>query len=154
MITIRYPQLPAEQALVHQLFTEYAQGLEIDLAFQDFDTELASLPGKYAPPTGRLLLAFKQSAAVGCVALRSLAPEVGEIKRLYVQPQARGVHVGRQLVERICQEARYVGYQRLYLDTLPNMQAAFRLYLQVGFKPIKPYVFNPVPGALFLGLNL
>lgn len=153
MIEIRAAAIPAEIPIVRELFREYADGLGIDLCFQDFEAELASLPGKYAPPRGRLLLAFDDGAAVGCVALRPIELETCEMKRLYVRPDVRGQHVGRLLAERICDEARAAAYRRICLDTLPAMTSALALYASLGFQPIEPYVFNPIEGALFLGLD-
>ena len=153
MIEIRAAAIPAEIPIVRELFREYADGLGIDLCFQDFEAELASLPGKYAPPWGRLLLAFDDGAAVGCVALRPIDLETCEMKRLYVRPDVRGQHVGRLLAERICDEARAAGYRRICLDTLSAMTSALALYASLGFKAIDPYVFNPIEGAIFLGLD-
>jgi ribosomal protein S18 acetylase RimI-like enzyme len=154
MIEIRPAELPADVPVVRQLFREYADGLGIDLCFQDFEAELASLPGKYVPPQGRVLLAWDGGRAVGCVALRPIHGETCEMKRLYVQPGARAQQLGRRLAQRICREAREAGYRRICLDTLPTMSAAIRLYSTLGFQPIAPYVFNPVAGVLFLGLDL
>lgn len=154
MIEIRPADVPRDLPVVRNLFREYADGLGIDLGFQDFETELATLPGKYAPPQGRLLLAWSGAHAVGCVALRPLAGDACEMKRLYVRPAVRGQDLGRRLAERICREARDAGYRRLCLDTLPSMSAATRLYSTLGFRPIEPYVFNPIEGAMFLGLEL
>lgn len=154
MIEIRPADLAADLPVVRRLFREYADGLGIDLCFQDFKTELATLPGKYAPPAGRLMLAWIGGEAVGCVALRPIDEGVCEMKRLYVRPAARGKQLGRQLAQRICDEAREAGYRRICLDTLPSMSAAVRLYSELGFKPAAPYVFNPIEGAIFLGLEL
>ncbi|WPB73211.1 GNAT family N-acetyltransferase [Archangium violaceum] len=154
MVTIEPAQFPSELPLVLTLFREYAESLGIDLGFQDFESELASLPGKYEPPRGRLLLARRGSQVLGCVALRPLDVETCEMKRLYVRPAARGEQLGRRLVERICDEAGAAGYRRIYLDTLPTMAAAIGLYTSMGFHPIEPYVFNPLPGAMFLGRDL
>jgi len=154
MISIRPATIPMDLPLVRGLFREYAEGLGIDLCFQDFETELARLPGKYAPPQGRLLIAWRDADAVGCVALRPISADGCEMKRLYVRPAARGEQLGRRLAERICDEARAAGYRRICLDTLPRMTAAIRLYGSLGFEPIEPYVFNPVPGAIFLGRDL
>ena len=153
-IEIRNAELPRELAAVRKLFREYADSLSTDLCFQNFEAELAGLPGKYCPPKGRLLLACKDAEAVGCVALRPLEENACEMKRLYVQPHVRGEKLGRRLVDRICQEARNAGYSRICLDTLPDMAKAIRLYLDVGFQPIDPYVFNPISGAIFLALDL
>jgi GNAT superfamily N-acetyltransferase len=147
--------LPRDLAAVQSLFREYAEGLGFDLGFQDFEAELAALPGKYAAPAGRLLLAWCGHEAVGCVALRPLKEEGAcEMKRLYVRPCARGGQLGRRLAERICQEAREAGYSRICLDTVPAMTAAVKLYTALGFEPTDPYVFNPFPDALFLARTL
>ncbi len=154
MIEVRPAAFPAELAVVRSLFREYARGLGIDLGFQDFEGEIETLPGKYAPPAGRLLLAWDGARPVGCIALRPIDAATCEMKRLYVQPAARGRQLGRRLAERICQEAREAGYRRMCLDTLATMASAIRLYTALGFEPTEPYVFNPVEGALFLALNL
>ena len=154
MIEIRAAALPHDLPVVRRLFREYADGLGIDLAFQDFEAELAALPGRYAPPAGRILLAWLGDAAVGCVALRRVSDDTCEMKRLYVQPEVRGERLGRRLAERICEEARAAGYARICLDTIPSMAAAVGLYTSLGFSPTAPYVFNPVPDALFLAREL
>jgi len=154
MSEIRPAETDRDLSAVRHLFREYAQGLGVDLCFQGFEAELATLPGKYAPPRGRLMLAWSDDKAVGCAALRPLEGEACEMKRLYVQPAARGQQLGRRLAERICEEARKAGYRRICLDTLPSMSAALRLYSALGFRPIEPYVFNPIEGAIFLGLEL
>jgi len=136
------------------LFREYALGIGIDLAFQGFEEELAALPGKYQSPSGRLLLACKGPDVYGCVALRPLTHGACEMKRLYVRQAARGDALGRALAERICAEARGAGYSRICLDTLSSMTAALRLYASLGFRDIEPYVFNPIPDARFLALEL
>ena len=153
-IDIRPAEPPGDLPTVRALFLEYAEGLGFDLCFQGFEAELATLPGKYAPPAGRLLLAWLGDEAVGCVALRPLPDGACEMKRLYVRPAARGLQVGRRLAERICDEARAAGYRRILLDTLPAMTEAVRLYKALGFRPVEPYVFNPIEGALFLGREL
>jgi ribosomal protein S18 acetylase RimI-like enzyme len=154
MTDIRPAELPQDLDDVRTLFGEYVDSLGVDLAFQDFQTELAGLPGKYRPPGGRLLLAWNGARAVGCIALRPLDTQTCEMKRLYVRPEARGRELGRRLVERICQEARDAGYARICLDTLPTMASAQSLYESLGFVLVAPYVFNPIPGTKFLALDL
>jgi ribosomal protein S18 acetylase RimI-like enzyme len=154
MTDIRLAEFPRDLAEVRSLFREYADGLGIDLGFQDFEAEMAELPGKYAEPEGRLFLAWSGTAAIGCVALRPLAGDSCEMKRLYVRPQARGEQLGRRLVQHICKEALEAGYSRIYLDTLPTMEAAQQLYQSLGFRPTDPYVFNPIPGTRYLTLDL
>ena len=154
MTDIRPAEMPRDLEVVRGLFEEYVGRLGIDLAFQDFEGELAELPGKYQPPAGRLLLAWNGARAVGSIALRSLDGRTCEMKRLYVRPEARGEQLGRRLVERICREAREAGYARICLDTLPTMVSARSLYESLGFVPTEPYVFNPIPGTQFLALDL
>jgi len=154
MIEIRPVERPGELLVARQLFLDYAAALGVDLCFQNFEAELASLPGNYAPPLGRLMLAWWSSEPAGCVALRPIDGEICEMKRLYVKPPFRGRHLGRYLAERICSEARDAGYMNICLDTLPNMSSAIHLYATLGFKPIDPYVYNPIEGAMFLGLSL
>lgn len=154
MIDIRPAELPRELAEVRGLFREYVTGLGVDLEFQDFEAEIAGLPGKYAAPRGRLLLAWSGTDAVGCVALRPIDETTCEMKRLFVRPQARGEQLGRRLAQRICEEARAAGYSQIYLDTLPTMASAQKLYQSLGFKPIQPYVFNPIAETKFLALDL
>jgi putative acetyltransferase len=140
---------------VRELFREYAAGLSFDLCFQDFEAELAGLPGKYAPPGGCLLLAVCDGQPGGCVALRRLEDGVAEMKRLYVRPTARGKGLGRRLTLAVLDEARRLGYRSLRLDTVPAvMGEATALYQALGFRPVPPYCHNPVPGAVFLGLDL
>ena len=145
---------PETLALVRRLFVEYAASLEVDLAFQGFDEELAGLPGAYARPGGGLLLAFDGEEPAGCVAFRPLEPGISEMKRLYVRPGARGAGWGRRLAERVVSEARAEGYERMRLDTLPSMHAALGLYLGMGFREIPSYRHNPVEGTRFLELDL
>jgi putative acetyltransferase len=141
-------------ALIRRLFGEYANSLEVDLAFQGFAEELAGLPGDYARPAGGLLLGFDGDEPAGCVAFRPLEPGVCEMKRLYVRPPARGAGWGRRLVERVVGEATAAGYERMRLDTLPSMRAALGLYTGLGFREIPAYRHNPVAGTRFLEREL
>ena len=141
-------------AQARSLLEEYASSLGVSLDFQDFDTELAALPGEYDPPQGRLLVARVQGQVAGCVALRRLADGVCEMKRLYVRPHFRGARIGRVLAERVMEEARRIGYARMRLDTLPSMDRARAMYASLGFREIAPYRFNPIAGTAFMELVL
>ncbi|MGA9979065.1 MAG: GNAT family N-acetyltransferase [Candidatus Sulfotelmatobacter sp.] len=146
---------PAQIAQARELFLEYAQSLGFSLCFQNFDHELAKLPGDYAPPEGRLLLAGCKGELAGCVALHKLDQAICEMKRLYLRPQFRGKGLGRILAERIIAEARQIGYERMRLDTVePVMKDAVAMYRRLGFKEIAPYRPNPNPGVLYLELQL
>jgi putative acetyltransferase len=137
------------------LFEEYASGLGISLCFQNFDQELVNLPGDYAPPHGRLLLAIEDDQLAGCIAMRKLEPGVCEMKRLFLRPAYRGQGLGRILVDAIIDEALKIGYTHMRLDTLPGrMDKAIALYQSIGFVEIGPYRDNPVDGAKFMELDL
>ncbi len=138
------------------LFEAYAASLDVDLGFQGFAAELASLPGAYAPPTGELLLAYAAAGCpIGCVALRSL-PEPGccEMKRLFVGPEGRGTGIGLALVTAVIEVAAGLGYRQMRLDTLPTMAKAQALYRRLGFVEVAPYYDTPVPGTVFLARRL
>jgi ribosomal protein S18 acetylase RimI-like enzyme len=138
-----------------QLFEEYAASLGFSLCFQNFDQELASLPGKYSAPSGCLLLAYSNEQLAGCIALRQLDTETCEMKRLFVRPDFRGARLGKVLVEAIIAEARAIGYKRMCLDTVPGkMDRAIGLYEAIGFRDVEPYYDNPVEGARFMELHL
>jgi len=159
---IRGPELQTSQAespnqiaVVRELFLEYAQSLGFSLCFQNFDQELANLPGDYAPPEGCLLLAMQDGQPAGCVALHKLDGEYCEMKRLYVRPQFRGHGLGLMLAERVIADARQIGYKYLRLDTVePVMRAAVAMYRRLGFREIAPYRPNPIEGALYMELQL
>jgi ribosomal protein S18 acetylase RimI-like enzyme len=159
-VTIVHAASDAEIQIARRLFREYEKSLGVDLCFQGFEQELASLPGSYAPPRGRLLLAIDDSGgdgghgargrAVGCVALRPLGDDVCEMKRLYLRAAVRGRGVGRLLAERIMEEGRAIGYRAMRLDTLPMMTDAIAMYRRLGFREIDPYYPNPVAGTLYM----
>lgn len=151
-----------EVALARALFGEYAAWLNEDLCFQGFAEELATLPGSYAPPRGRLLLASVGEDVIGCIALRPLSDAmhdddstlVGEVKRLYVKSSVRGRGVARDLANQLIDDARAIGYRTLKLDTLERMHAALTLYESLGFTRCKPYYHNPLGSPVYLSLDL
>jgi putative acetyltransferase len=154
-LTFAQAETAPQIAQVRELFLEYAQSLGFSLCFQNFDQELAELPGDYAPPAGRLLLAEYDAQLAGCVALHKLDSAICEMKRLYLRPQFRGKGLGRLLAERIIAEARQIGYQRMRLDSVePVMKDAVAMYRRFGFEEIAPYRPNPNPGVLYLELQL
>jgi putative acetyltransferase len=141
-----------------EILREYARSLDVDLCFQNFEAELAALPGEYAAPAGRLLLAHVDGALAGCGGLRAL-PDVDyanacEMKRLYVRPAFRRFGLGRLLAEALLDEARRAGYSVMLLDTLNEMESARELYARLGFEEVAPYYFNPIPGAHYLKVDL
>ena len=162
MISIFHAETPEHIALARELMTEYATALEFNLCFQNFEREMAELPGKYATPLGRLLLAFQDDRPAGVIALRPLAGNGAaenikscEMKRLFVRPAFRGLGLGRVLAERLVQEARNCGYDCMRLDTVRgSMDRAIELYRELGFREIPAYCDNPMPGVLYLELTL
>jgi ribosomal protein S18 acetylase RimI-like enzyme len=144
----------SQLADIRALFLEYAASLEISLCFQNFEQELATLPGSYAPPSGRLLLAQETNQAAGCVGVRALGDGVCEMKRLYVRPAWRGKGLGRILAKAIIASASEIGYTSMRLDTLASMQPAISLYHSLGFRQIAPYYANPSEKAVFMELTL
>jgi len=154
-LTIVNAESPAQIAQVRELFLEYANSLGFSLCFQGFDKELAALPGDYALPDGRLLLAEFEGQLAGCGALHRLDAGNCEIKRLYVRPQFRGHGIGRLLTERLIAEARAIGYRAMRLDTIADkMREAVALYRRLGFREIAPYRENPIPTTLYMELTL
>jgi putative acetyltransferase len=144
----------AQIAQARELFLEYAHSLGFSLCFQNFDQELAGLPGDYAPPRGRLLLAEYDGKLAGCGAVHPFAPDVCEMKRLYVRPEFRRLQTGKALAELLIAEARAIGYKSMRLDTVaPVMSTAVALYRQLGFQEIAPYRTNPIEGALYMELK-
>lgn len=138
-----------------ELFREYSTWLKVDLCFQNFERELAELPGDYSLPLGRLWLAYEDERLAGCIAMRSLGEGISEMKRLYVRPEFRGRGFGRAMAERLIEEARALGYSKMRLDTLPGrMDQAIAMYLSLGFQEIDRYYNNPYESAMFMELNL
>jgi GNAT superfamily N-acetyltransferase len=157
-ITLVEPDTPALLDATREVFTEYANSTGVDLCFQNFDAELAGLPGSYAPPSGVLLLAYVDGQLAGCGALHALADvdyaNACEMKRLYVRRSFRGFGLGRLLAQTLMQRAAATGYSVLLLDTLDDMEAARDLYESLGFVEIPPYYYNPIPGAHYLKAEL
>jgi putative acetyltransferase len=154
-VTIIQASSPEQIAQSRELFLEYAASLDFSLCFQNFDAELAALPGDYAPPSGRLLLAEWENQLAGCGALHKLEADICEMKRLYLRPQFRGKSIGRAIAERLVAEARAIGYARMRLDTVgPVMKDAVAMYRKLGFQEISAYRENPMPGTLYMELAL
>ena len=153
-ITLLSPDTPALMAQAREVLREYANSLDVDLCFQNFEAELASLPGEYAAPAGQLLLAQVDGELAGCGGLRALHgtdyANACEMKRLYVRPAFRRFGLGRLLAQTLLDEARRAGYSVMLLDTLDDMEAARGMYASLGFEEIPPYYFNPIPGAHYL----
>jgi putative acetyltransferase len=145
---------PDDHAIVEELFREYVASLAEDISFQDVDDELASLPGKYARPGGVVLIARDGNEAAGAIAYRMAEPGVCEMKRLYLRPAFRGRGLGRELANELIEHARSQGYRTMLLDTLASMSSARALYRDLGFAPVAPYYDNPLPGVMYMGLEL
>lgn len=154
MTEIQTATVPEEIPDIKELFQEYADSLSFALDFQDFREELTTLPGKYAPPSGSILVAKENGETVGCVAVRPLGGEVCEMKRLYVRPSHRGKRVGWELALAIIEEAKRLGYKAMRLDTVLEMKEASALYRALGFQRIDAYCYNPLPGAMYFELKL
>lgn len=158
MIKLATPRKTEELDALRGILRDYASGLGVDLCFQDFDSELATLPGLYAQPRGALLTAFVNDSLAGCCAMRPLDnvdyPNACEMKRLFVRPQFRKLGIGRLLVEAILDAARQAGYGSVLLDTLSDMETARALYHELGFDEIPPYYHNPIPGSHYLKARL
>ncbi|WP_338797134.1 GNAT family N-acetyltransferase [Acidovorax sp. DW039] len=157
-VTLVTPSSPHELEAVREIFREYAESLGVDLCFQNFEDELAQLPGEYAPPRGQLILAMVDGAVAGCCALRPLDgtdyPNASEMKRLFVRKAFRGFGLGRELAEAILDAARQAGYGCVLLDTLDDMESARALYTDLGFEEIPPYYHNPIAGAHYLKVDI
>lgn len=154
MVAILRARFPSDVHEVASIFREYVASPTVSLDFQDYEREFADLPGKYAEPQGRVLLAWQQGAVVGCAALRRVNGSTCELKRVYVRPGVRGSNIGRQLVEHMIREAQGERYAIMCLDVLPEFVAAQHLYESLGFKPAEAVSHNPVPGTKFLALSL
>ena len=153
---LEFAQAKSKNEIEHirKLFLEYAQSLDFNLCFQDFEEELKELPGEYAQPEGSLILAVYESNVAGCVALRKLSEGICEMKRLYVRPAYRGKGLGKKLAVKIIEEGRKIGYKKMRLDTIPSMVEAIALYRFLGFKEIEPYRYNPIEGAIYMEMEL
>ena len=154
MIRIAQAKFPDDEPAVRELFLEYAASLPFNLRFQNWEHELAHLAEEYGPPSGCLILAFEAKTPTACIALRRFEDGICEMKRLYVRPAFRGLGLGRRLAQAILDEARKLQYQRMVLDTVPQMIEAITLYRSLGFREIPPYRLNPIPGALYFEITL
>src|SRR3954465_2075527 len=153
-IRITEARWPDDRAIVEKLFREYVASLAEDISFQNVDDELSGLPGKYARPGGVVLIARDGAEAAGAVAYRMVEPGVCEMKRLYVRPAFRGSGLGRELANELIEDARARGYRTMLLDTLASMTSARALYRDLGFVPVAPYYDNPLPGVMYMALEL
>ena len=153
---IEFKQITGQDMIeeVKQLFLEYAQSLKVNLDFQDFETELMALPGKYGPPDGVLIIALDDGTAVGCAGLRKINEGTCEMKRLYIRDDYKGLGIGKRLSTMIIEEASRLNYHDIRLDTLASLKKALDLYISLGFYDIEPYTYNPIEGARFMELRL
>lgn len=149
-ITFSKASTPAEFEKGKQLFLQYIQSLNFALTFQDVDRELAEISTEYNAPTGALLLAFDNDKAIACAGVRKIDSTIAELKRMYVDPNYRGLQLGQQILQQALDEAKRLGYERIRLDTVPHMQAAINIYKSAGFYEIEPYRFNPIEGAIYM----
>lgn len=154
MLKIIQAITPQQIDTARSLFREYQQFLNVDLCFQGFEDELASLPGKYAAPDGAILLAEFDGKIAGCVAVRSIKDEICEMKRLYVKDEFRGLAIGKKLAQEIIKTAKELNYKKMQLDTLERLQAAMGIYQQLGFQKISPYYANPLDEVVYWELDL
>jgi putative acetyltransferase len=154
MIDICFARFPEDSEGLTAIWREYVGVPNADLAFQDFESEFASLPGKYAQPEGCVLLAWLNTTIVGCIAMRQVNQHICEMKRLYVRSDAQGQGLGRKLIAHLIDESRKIGYSEMRLDVLPEFKAARHLYAAFGFLPAAPVSHNPISGTAFLGLKL
>lgn len=154
MINIIHVETKDQVSIIRELFIEYATSLGFSLCFQNFDKELAELPGDYSLPLGRLILALDENKPIGCIALRKLDEGICEMKRLYVKPSTRGKGLGKLLVKAVIDEAIKIGYKKMRLDTVPQMKEAIDLYRSIGFYEIESYRENPIEGAFYMEMKL
>jgi ribosomal protein S18 acetylase RimI-like enzyme len=153
-ITFRKASTPTDFEKGKQLFLQYIQSLDFALTFQDVDRELAEISVEYNAPTGALLLAFENDKAIACAGVRKIDNATAELKRMFVDPNYRGLQLGQQILQQALNEAKQLGYKFIRLDTVPHMQAAIKLYKDAGFYEIEPYRFNPIPGAIYMEKQL
>lgn len=153
-ITFKKAFTPAEFEQGKQLFIQYIQSLNFALTFQDVDRELAEIAIEYNTPAGALLLAFDNDKAIACAGVRKIDDTIAELKRMFVDPNYRGLQLGRQILQQAIDEAKLLGYKRIRLDTVPHMQAAINIYKAAGFYEIEPYRFNPIAGAIYMEKQL
>jgi putative acetyltransferase len=154
MIKYKFSKSDKDFADAKDLFVEYANSLNFELCFQNFEEEISNLPAQYSEPTGCIILCYENDKSIGCVGLRKFAEDVCEMKRLYLRKEARGKGIGRVLANIIIEKARELGYKKMQLDTIETMKEAIALYKSMGFKEIKPYRYNPLDSVLYMELDL